>query len=251
MALASLKQYQMISDLAWSAAGKIEAESRNVEPNLRRLVLLSNMYDELALKVGATPFPQQDDFLPSTAEEPLAATNNSESELFSSTSSVDEYPSSSEGSDEWDSDDSGCSDTEAPPPYSMYTSPCVIVSVNECCDDDSDDDPLCHPLAEDFGSPLCKVLSANHHFTSIEGDFKRSPSTEPGNVGVPEEEVNGGHVQSWQSRSDNGIAALLGIHKAERTHVSSVNRGSRQLVGSKSEKSMTCRLLHAFRSVIA
>jgi len=274
MALESLKRYQIISDLASSVAGKIEAEARNIEPNLRRLVLLSNMYDELALKARAIQFPQ-DNFLPLTTEQPLAITNDPESEPYFSASNTHGYSSSSEGSDEWDSDDFSCSDTEAPPAYSMYTSPDITVIVYECYDNDDDGDSLCYGLAGNFdmfSSPVCKVLSrdtkfASYHFTSIKGDFKPSPIpplTQVENVTAhgsrqaargPQEEVNRRQDQSSQSRSENGIAVLLGIHKAERTHVSSVNKeGSNPPGHSKStgtsEKSMISRLLHAFRPVV-
>jgi hypothetical protein len=274
MALESLKRYQIISDIAWNVAGKIEAEARNVEPNLRRLVLLSNMYDELALKAGAIVFPQ-DDFLPSTAEKPLAVANDPESELYFSVSSTEGYSSSSEGSDQWDSDDSGDLDTKVSPTYSMYTSPDVTVTVNECYDDDSDDDfnynLLCYNLAgnfDKFSSPVYEVLSrdikvANYHFTSIKGDLKQSPIpslTQPENVTEhgshqaakdPQEEV-----QSSQSRSEKKIAGFLGIRKTERTHVASLNTEGNCSPGhneshSISEKSMISRLLHGFRPIVA
>ena len=252
MALESLKRYQIISDIAWNVAGKIEAEARNVEPNLRRLVLLSNMYDELALKAGAIVFPQ-DDFLPSTAEKPLAVANDSESELYFSVSSTEGYSSSSEGSDQWDSDDSGDLDTKVSPTYSMYTSTDVTVTVNECYDDDSDDDfnynLLCYNLAgnfDKFSSPVYEVLSrdikvANYHFTSIKGDLKQSPIpslTQPENV------------------TEHKIAGFLGIRKTERTHVASLNTEGNCSPGhneshSISQKSMISRLLHGFRPIVA
>ncbi|SRR6266480_4479252 len=97
MALSISKQYELLG-LASTLAGKIEAEARNVEPNLRRLVLLSNTYDECTLKV-AEMFPHEDDCLFSPIEEGLTVVNQSPSEPYYS---ADDDSSSSEDPDEWD-----------------------------------------------------------------------------------------------------------------------------------------------------
>jgi hypothetical protein len=129
MSLSSTEQHHTVG-LALTTSNKIEIEARNVEPNMRRLVLLCNTYDECTSKAKEPLFWEHD----------RATADKSQSEAHSSACSDDEDSSSSEYSDEWESDDSS-SETEEPPAYSLYTSPKVTVSVSEhCSDDDPDDD---------------------------------------------------------------------------------------------------------------
>jgi hypothetical protein len=129
MTLPSTEQHHTVG-LALTTANKIEIEARNVEPNMRRLVLLCNTYEECTLKAKEPLFWEHD----------RATADKSQSEVCSSASSDDEDSSSSEDSDEWESDDFN-SETEEPPAYGLYTSPKVTVSVSEhCSDDDSNDD---------------------------------------------------------------------------------------------------------------
>jgi hypothetical protein len=132
MTLSSTEQHHTVG-LALTTAQKIEIEARNVEPNMRRLVLLCNTYEECISKAKEPLFWEHD----------RATADKSQSEVYSSACSHTEDSSSSEDSDEWESDDSS-SDAEEPPAYSLYTSPKVPVSVSEYCStdesDDSDDD---------------------------------------------------------------------------------------------------------------
>lgn len=129
MTLSSTEQQHTVG-LALTTAQKIEIEAQNLEPNMRRLVLLCNTYDECTSKAKEPLFWKHD----------RATADKSQSEVYSSACSDDEDSSSSEDSDEWESDDSS-SETEEPPAYSLYTSPKVTVSVSEhCSSDDSDDD---------------------------------------------------------------------------------------------------------------
>lgn len=121
MTLTVSKQYELLS-LASTTARKIEAEARNVQPNLRRLTLLSNTYDECTSKAA--------ELLHNGGN--LVVVKQSPSELNYSTS---------EDVDEWDPDDSSLEIEEELPEYSLHTSPQVTVSICEYFpeDDDSDD----------------------------------------------------------------------------------------------------------------
>ena len=70
MTFASLKQYELLG-LALITVQKSETEARNVEPDLRCMVLLSNTYDWPALKLGEAPFVEDG----STSERVIVAAN--------------------------------------------------------------------------------------------------------------------------------------------------------------------------------
>jgi len=253
MALTSPKQHDIL-DLLLITAQKIEAEAQKVEPNLRRMVLLSNTYDKYALKVEE-PLYLDDSCPPSTTDGAFAAANQPPFEWYSS---------SSGDPDDWDPDDSSCSETEVPPAYSVYTSPDVTVSISEYCSsndssDDSDRDLLYYNAAGDFdkfGFPTFKILP--HDIKIIK------PSSIPqwsqsenlmvlGSRRVAEggvQEADEGLRHSSRIKSEKGSAALSGIRIAERIDMPGVNtkRCRRQRQNryiSVKEKSIASRLLRA------
>jgi len=226
MALASSKRYEILG-LALTTARKIETEAQNVEPNLRRLVLLSNTYDEYALK--AAELHHEDDCLLFPTEEDLAAANQSPSEPYYS---ANDDSSSSEDSDEWDSDDSSSETEEAPPAYSLYTSPQVTVSVSEyCSSDDSDDgDSLCDHVVANFDAfGLHDAKNPSYYSTSNIRDFSETP--------IPP-----------RTQSENLTAP--GAPQATKGPRGEVTVGRCRPVSSK-EKSRISHLLHAFRAIVS
>lgn len=225
MALASPKQYEIL-DLAFFTARKIETESRNVQPNLRRLVLLSNVYDKCASN-AAEMSNHEDDCLLFPAEEDLATANQSPSESYYS---ANDDPSLSEDSDEWDSDDSGPEMEESPPAYSLYTSPQVTVSVCECraSDDSDENDSSCDYVVANF-------YTFNQHDAKNPSCYSTNSLRDFSESSIP----------SWtQSENLKGPSApqaakdARGVLTAEQCRPVSSN-----------EKSGISRLLHALRAI--
>ena len=227
MALASSVQYDFFG-IALTTARKIEIEARKVEPNLLRLVLLSNMYDKCASKV-AEMSNHEDDSLLFPAEEDLTTANQSPSEPYDS---ANDDPSSSEDSDEWESDDSSSETEEAPPAYSLYTSPQVTVSVYEYrpSDDSDHSDSPCDKVVANFDAfNLHDAKNSTYYFTSSIRDSSESlipPRTQPENL------------------------TSLGAPQVTKGALGTLTVGRCWPVNSK-EGSRISRLLHSLRAIVS
>jgi hypothetical protein len=144
-------KHDAIIGFALTTAKKIEAEAQHREPNLRRLVLLSNTYDECASRAMGKMEHQEDDLL-----FPIDEDNDEDAANPPPASSTSDDSSSEE---EWDSDNPDCEIEDAPPAYSLYeTSSDVSISVSEYCSDDSDDEGLLSPEL-DAKSSCCSSMS--------------------------------------------------------------------------------------------
>jgi len=169
-----------MSNLSWATVNKIEMESRRVQPCLRRLVLLSNTYHEYTLQVIETP--TMGDNSPLFFSEP-SCRNEGDS-------------SSSDSSDEWEQYSDSDSDYEkgegekeeyqeyedAPPPYSLYTSPGVKIQVSEhySAEDDFEAEPMVRKSAT-YTTPFSysepQTSSSCHYTDGPKGEFSPPPTS--------------------------------------------------------------------------
>jgi hypothetical protein len=225
MALASSVQYDAFG-IALITARKIETEARKVEPNLLRLVLLSNMYDKCASKV-AEMSNHEDDSLLFPAEEDLTTANQSPPYY-----SANDDPSSSDDSDEWESDDSSSETEEAPPAYSLHISPQATVSMYEYCPSgdsaDHSDSPFDQVVANFDAFNLHDAKNSSYYSTSSIRDFSESlipPRTQPENL------------------------TSLGAPQVTKSAWGTLTVGRCWPVSSK-EKSRISHLLHGFRAIV-
>lgn len=151
MVVDSFKNDSIIG-LALTTAKKLEMEAQYREPNLRRLVLLSNTYDGCASKAIGDMEHRGNELLFLIDEE-----NNEDADNPPPASSSASDDSSSE--EEWDSGDSDSEIEDTSPAYSLYeTSSGVSISVSEYCSDDSDDEFLFSPELV-TKSPRCSSIS--------------------------------------------------------------------------------------------
>lgn len=165
-----------VVDFALLTARKIEAESRNHPPNMRRLAMLSSTYDSCASKAAKLPLPSSSLPYPETDElfplgEDLALPKQLSSRVTSSSAIDDSSPidesaignsSAIDGSCVTDdfhssdsSNDSNSPEDVAPPPYTLQpTSSEVIVSASGCLSraDLDDNSTLLDHIAASFNS---------------------------------------------------------------------------------------------------
>lgn len=200
-------RYQMLG-LALKTAEKIENESRHREPNLRRLVLLSNTYDVCSSQIAATPYDENAD----PEEQLLFLSDEDLQESSQRQSATHDDADSEEDPDEWSDDsDSELEEEEAPPEYSLYdTSPGITVSVCEYCSaEDSYDD--------DDGKLCAHVIAEKCEAFRLRGDKESSgcPPTFIEDLGPKEPiDITAGRCRSLGNRAKTGFSRVSNALRA-------------------------------------